>query len=115
MDTIVLSKLALLCIIGTQEAERSRRQPVIATISLSVDLQAAGASDALADTVDYQSLENQLLALAEQSRCVLLERLAQQVAECCLGQPLVTAVTVRLEKPNAPIQSNIAIEITRTR
>jgi FolB domain-containing protein len=115
MDTIVLSKLALLCIIGTQEAERSRRQPVIATISLTVDLQAAGASDALADTVDYQSLENEILALAEQSRCVLLERLAQLVAECCLGQPLVSSVTVRLEKPNAPIQSNIALEITRTR
>jgi dihydroneopterin aldolase len=115
MDTICLSKLALLCIIGTQEKERSRRQPVIATISLTVDLQAAGESDALADTVDYQSLENQLLALAEQSRCVLLERLAQQVAECCLDQPLVSSVTVRLEKPNAPVQSNIALEITRSR
>lgn len=115
-DTIRISRLETRCIIGTLPRERETPQRLIIDLELACDLAPAGASDALADTVDYAVLAQEAVALADNSRCHLLERLAELLARHCLRNPRVTAATVRLEKPDAlPGGAVASVAVTRTR
>ena len=114
-DRIHLDDLAVQCIIGTLPEERTTPQEVVLQVALEVNLHRAGLSDSLDDTIDYQSLEERIVQAAEAARCQLIERLAQVVAEVCLQEQRVEAVTVRVEKPGAPVRSRVAVEIRRER
>ncbi len=115
-DTIRISRLETRCIIGTLPREREIPQRLIIDLELACDLAPAGASDALADTVDYAALAQEAVALANNSHCRLLERLAVLLAQHCLRDPRVTAVTVRLEKPEAlPGGAVVRVAVTRAR
>ncbi len=115
-DTILISNLETTCIIGTLPHERVTPQRIIIRLELACDLTAAGISDALADTVDYAALSQEAVAIARDSRCHLLERLAALLAEHCLTKPGVAAATVRIDKPDAlPGVAVAAVSITRTK
>ena len=114
-DRIHLNDLPVQCIIGTLPEERTAAQEVVIHIALDVDLRKAGQSDGLADTVNYLDVERRVIRAVEGSRCQLLERLAQIVADVCLEEFLVEAVTVRVEKPAAAVRSHVAVEIRRDR
>ncbi|MBM4163846.1 MAG: dihydroneopterin aldolase [Lentisphaerae bacterium] len=113
-DTIIIRDLETVCIIGTLPRERIEPQRLIMGLELTCDLARAGVSDTITDTVDYATLAQEATAIARTSRCHLLERLAALLAAHCLKQPGVTAVTVRLEKPDALPGSAVAgVSITR--
>jgi FolB domain-containing protein len=113
-DRIILRELRLRCIIGTLPAERLAPQEVLATVVLRCDLAAAGASDDLADTIDYATLHDRIVTLAEGSSFQLLEALAESIASLCLAIPAVAAVTVTLDKPGALRQArSVAVELIR--
>lgn len=115
-DTIRLATLQTCCIIGTLPHERTTPQRLTIDLELTCDLRQAGASDALADTVDYAALAQEAEVIARDSQCRLLERLATLLANHCLLHPLVAAVAVQLEKPDALPGSAIAsVTITRKR
>jgi dihydroneopterin aldolase len=82
-------------------AERRRRRPVTIDLALQADLSAAGATDDLTRTVDYSEVRRQVAAAVRASRCRLVERLAQIVADTCLAFPGVAGVAVTLHKPGA--------------
>lgn len=115
-DTICISNLEAVCIIGTLSHERGVPQRLVIHLELVCDLTAAGVSDALDDTIDYAALAQEVTGIALASRCHLLERLASLIAAHCLQNPRVAAVTVRLEKPDAlPGSAVAAVSITRVR
>ena len=70
---------------------------------LEVDLTAASASDALADTVDYGLLAGRLAHAVTTTRFDLIEALAGHLAGIALEDPRVHAVDVRVGKPQAPV------------
>lgn len=114
-DRIELDCLAVECIIGVLPTERTTQQRLEIHVSLEVCLCASGASDNLADTVNYAALETALAEHARAARALTLESLAFQLARICLAAgggrgagcggggspPRVRAVTVRLAKPAA--------------
>ncbi len=116
MDKIIFKELRAECIIGTFEHERTEKQPVIFNITLFTDLQEAGKSDDLKDTVDYFTLQQELLTFVENSSFYLLEKLVESMADLCLGYELISKVTIEVEKPMA-LQNvkTVALEITRTK
>jgi len=116
MDRILISDLSARCIIGVNEEERRERQDVTLSISLYADLRKPGRSDDFAEAVDYRAIKKRVLALVEESRCFLVEALAEAVAAACLEHPGVTRVTVRVEKPSAlRFARSVGVEITRER
>ena len=116
MDRIRICDLLVRCILGINEDERREKQDVVIDLTLYTDLHKAGKSDRIEDTVDYRALKKQVLALAESSRYLLVEALAQAVAELCLAQHGVQQVDVRVEKPHAlRFARSVAVEITRKR
>ena len=115
-DRVEISGLRANCIIGVDENERLAPQPVEIDIVLEVDLSAAGASDDIADGVDYRSLTETVVASVESSSYLLIEALATRIAEVCLADTKVEAAEVTLRKPGAlPMADYAAVTIRRTR
>jgi len=116
LDRIYIRDLACRCIVGVNEEERTKKQDVNINVVLHADLRRAGASDRLDDTVDYKSIKQDILELAEDSSYFLVERLAERIAERCLAAPLVQRVQVTVDKPGAlRFARSVAVEITRER
>ncbi len=116
MDRILIHDLLVRCIVGVSDEERRKKQDVLISLSLGVDLRAAGKSDRLEDTVDYSKLKKRILAHAEESRYHLIGALAESVAAICLEEPGVLAAKVRVEKPGAlRFARSVGVEIVRRR
>jgi FolB domain-containing protein len=114
LDAITVGDLRVPCILGTTEAERARRQEVLVSFTLHLDLRRAGGSDRLEDTVDYGELAGRVTALLEASSFHLLEALAEEVAAVCLRDSRVHRVEVEARKPRAvPLAAWAGVRITR--
>ena len=113
-DKIHIRDLAVSCIVGTRPAERRHRRRVVLNLVLCCDLSRAGATDNLRQTLDYEAVCRRVTQVMRASRCLLIERLAQHVADTCLAFPGVAGVTVTLDKPGAVRGCrSVAVEIAR--
>ena len=114
LDKIHIRDLSLECIIGINDNERVEKQQVIINIILYVDLKKACISDSLNDSVDYKLVKQKIISLVEKSSFLLIEKLAEEIANVCLGNPGVEKVDVILDKPGAlRFARSVAVEITR--
>lgn len=113
-DWIHLRKVKAMCVLGVHPTERGKERPVWMDISLECDTKRAAESDQLADTLDYESIEAEVVAAAKRGRFCLVEALAENVAALCLNHPQTLAVRVVVEKPKAlPLTQSVAVEILR--
>jgi dihydroneopterin aldolase len=116
MDTIILAGIRALGIHGVLPEEQSRAQPFEIDVELSVDLAAAGRSDALSDTVDYDGLAARVVQIVEAGGLSLLEALASRIATACRADPRVghVVVTVKKLRPPLPVHlEHVAVRIER--
>ncbi|HEX8932226.1 MAG TPA: dihydroneopterin aldolase [Patescibacteria group bacterium] len=114
LDIIYINDLRVDCIIGVFPNERTKKQPVIINLALSVDTRKAAQSDDLHDTVSYHDIYLAVYDLVSKSNFNLLEKMAQEVANLCLQDKRVKEVKVHIEKPEAvKLGKSSAIEIIR--
>ena len=115
-DWIHLRRIKATCILGLHPAERTLPRTVWFNVSLEIDTRRAGLSDKIGDTLNYELVEDEVIAAAEKGNYFLAEALAQRVAEVCLRHTQVMAVRVVVDKPGAlPHTESIAVEILRKR
>ena len=108
-DRIELRGLRVLGTHGVLPEERRRAQPFEVDLDLFLDLTAAGASDDLADTVDYGAVATAIQATVAGPHVDLLEHLAQRLAAAALTTaPYATAVTVTVRKTRPPVPVELA-------
>jgi dihydroneopterin aldolase len=103
---------------GVLAHERAEGQEFVVDLDLHLDLRPAGASDDLADTVDYGTLASDVVAVVTGEPVDLLETLAARVADRCLADSRVRAVDVTVHKPQAPIAvpfDDVTVTISRSR
>ena len=114
MDKIILRGLPVNCVIGMLPEERTSPQPLFFDLELCGDFSRAGATDELADAVDYMAVERCVKEFAAGTSFFLLERLAYASAREILERfPLLKQVTLGIRKPSAPVESeSVALEIT---
>lgn len=116
MDKIFIRDLALRCIIGVFEEERTKPQDVVLNIVLECNLASGARTDSLDRTVDYKAVKKRIVSLVEESQFALIEALVDRVAAACLESEGVERVTVTLDKPGAlRFARSVAVEITRER
>jgi len=101
MDKLYIRRLCLQTLIGTHPEEREEKQTLFLNLDLYCDLSQAGQSDQLADTVDYEAIQNRILELADRSQFLLIEALAEEIARIVLEESKVQRVRVQIEKPAA--------------
>ena len=118
-DRIELRGLRLVGRVGVLDIERSQDQPLELDLLLSIDLAAAGASDALVDTVDYGAVCDRVAATVGEAHVNLLEHLSTRVAETVLAlDPRIAAVEVTVRKLRPPVPHDLAtsgVHIVRSR
>ena len=116
-DRIELHGLRVLARVGVLPFEQEQDQPVEIDLDLYADLSGAGASDDLADTIDYGAVCAAVERDAVRAAPVaLLERLATRVAEVVLGlDDRITAVDVVVRKLRPPVPQHLATSGVRLR
>lgn len=118
MDRILLNGLVFFGRHGCHEAERELGQKFTVDIELECDLHAAGQSDALEDTLDYVAIYNAAKEIIEGEPAMLLESLAQRIADFALQDAKVVSAWVRIRKPHVAMPGPLdylGVEITRGR
>jgi dihydroneopterin aldolase len=103
---------------GVLPAEREHGQEFVIDVDLEVDARRPSASDDLSDTVDYSAVADRIAAVVSGEAVNLIETLAARVADTCLADEHVRAVTVEVHKPHAPVSvavDDITVRIRRER
>ena len=115
-DLIHIDDLLVRTIIGINPEERINRQDVIISITLTTDTRKAAVSDDIADAVNYRTLTKDVFDMVEQSEFLLVERMAEEIANICLKDERVSKARVRVDKPGAiRFARSVAVEIERER
>ena len=116
MDKIVISNLKVDTIIGTLAAERKKIQTLVLNLELYLPLEKSGKSDDLFDSVDYCQVENKIITMGKKTKFLLIERFAQEVANLCLEDKMISSVKIEIIKIGALKHSDkVAVCIERKR
>jgi dihydroneopterin aldolase len=118
MDVIRLHNIVFYAHHGYYDAERELGQRFEVDIEVECDLKPAAASDELKKTVDYRDIYSIAKDAFENYKFMLLETVAERMADNILAKHMVYSVLIRVRKPNVPLKGfldNVEIEIKRNR
>jgi len=117
-DSIRVEGLCFEAIIGVNPDERLRVQPLRFDLELQIDLRTAGRSGKINDTVDYDQVAREVIALVQFRRYRLIESATEEIAAMLLGlHDSLESVRVSVHKPQALAHWNAvaSTSIVRTR
>ncbi len=116
MDQVLINNLLVRGILGINDDEREKPQDILINIVIYTDLNRAGVTDDIADTVNYRTIAKKVQKHAETAARFTVEALATDLANLCLEEPGVQRVRVRVEKPHAVrFAQSVGAEIERSR
>ncbi len=101
---------------GVYDDERRDGQEFVVDVAIELDLSLAASGDALAETIHYGELAEELVAAIERDPVDLIETLAERLAGAVLAHRPAQAVEVTVHKPHAPITvpfGDVAVSIRR--
>jgi dihydroneopterin aldolase len=113
---VVVRDLELMASVGIFEVEQRYEQRVVVNLTLDVTDTYDGVSERLADVLDYGRLVAEVERIIASRHFMLIETLAERLAEACLADPRVLRARVGVEKPDIlPNCHSVGIEIERQR
>ena len=118
MDSIQVTGIRAYGYVGYLPEEKVLGQWFEVDLTLWLDLEPAGKSDSIEDTLDYREAIAIVKELITTAKYSLVEKLIMAIADKILSLDKVTQVRVKLSKPAAPIPNfggRITLDITRTR
>ncbi|QQZ09514.1 dihydroneopterin aldolase [Heyndrickxia vini] len=117
MDKILINNMEFYGYHGVLPEENRLGQRFRVTLTLELDLQKAGKTDNLHDTVSYAEVYEVCKEIVEGKPYQLLEAVAEEISKLVLEKfPRIEQVTVQLIKPDPPIRGHyqsVAVEISR--
>lgn len=115
-DWIRLDGLVVTAPVGVHDWEKRGPRPLVLDIELALDLRRAGASDALADTIDYQAVADTADQVARAHHHELIEAYADRLAQALFAGFPCTALRLTVHKPGAVARTRtLAVHIERSR
>ena len=116
MDTLFLHGLKAETLIGVYDWERQQRQTLLLDVDIGTDARPAGHSDNIDDTIHYGDVAEALRHNLAQQQFLLLEALAEHVAQFLLDDFGALWVRVRVVKPGILAQvREVGVQIDRSR
>lgn len=104
MDKIIMKDLSFYSYHGAMQEENILGQKFFIDIDLHVDLEKAGNSDRVEDTVHYGEAYAIVKQIVENKKFNLIEALAENIAKEILEHfPLVKEINIIIKKPEAPV------------
>jgi len=118
MGIVRLQRMTFYGFHGVSRAERETGRRYEVDCELTFDFTAAGASDPLSDTINYQAVYQTIEAVLTSDHIQLLETLATRIVDSLIERFPVDHTRVRVRKMIPPIPGNldyIEVELERTR
>mgnify|MGYP001046721825 CR=1 FL=1 len=119
MDRIYVEEMEFYGYHGVFPEENSLGQRFIVSLILELDLEQAGKTDQLKDSVNYAEVYSLCKKIVEGEPKKLLEAVAENIAGNLLKTyPQIYSCNVKVMKPNPPIPGklkSVAVEIKRTK
>lgn len=116
MATIHIKNLLLRAYIGFNEEEVSNLQDVIINIHIKVDLDHAIKNDSVNDSYNYKTITKRIIALVQDQKFNMLERLTQSVLNEIMTDKRVSFAKVEVDKPHAlRFTESVSIELEAVR
>lgn len=100
-DIIYIHAIKVRTVIGILPHERAMKQTLIIDCELSTDTRAAGASDDIADALNYAAICDSITAFAASTDYQLLEAFAEALAATLLEQYPAENIRLDIQKPGA--------------
>lgn len=115
MDFLHIDDLLVSATHGHYEPEWSTEQRFLVSLRVGFDSNAAGKSDALDDTIDYDVLKKIVQEVLAADRRYLIERLATDIAEGILADPRAKEAVVTIKKLDVWENGVPGVTITRSK
>lgn len=116
MDIVYIRELEIETIIGIYDWERERKQVVSLDLEMAWDIKPAAASEDIGKTLDYKAVAKNLIDFIGKAEFLLVETLAEEVAQRVINDFGVSAIKLRVGKPGAVTGSkDVGVIIQRTR
>ncbi len=115
MDVIRLKEITVFPRVGVGKLEKEWVQKVTLDVEMRLDLDAAGSSDDLRRTVDYQRVYELVRQVSEERAYHLIEALARRIGEAIRERFAVARVLVRVRKLSLPFDAHLScveVEVT---
>ncbi|WP_296403007.1 dihydroneopterin aldolase [Psychrobacter sp.] len=114
VDYVKVKGLKVNAVIGVFDWERAIEQPLLIDITMATDTSQAAKSDDINDAVNYKAVCDDITELCQKTKALLIERLAELIAEFILDKYDTTEVEVSVAKPDAIKEADlVAVQITR--
>lgn len=114
MDVVFIENCTVEAKHGYYKEEHAKKQRFVVSIYAHTDTKAAGTTDDLKQTLNYEHLRMYIYEVLSQSPHDLIESLAEEIAERVLKHN-VSRVEVEIRKPDVWADSSPGIRITRTK
>ena len=118
MDVIRLKNMVFYGYHGVSESEKSLGGKFEVDLDLYKNLQIAGQSDDLNETLNYEKIYKTVQNCTKRNKYYLIEKLADRIAQSVLRKYKTDKVIVRVRKPHAPVKGvldTVEVEIVRTK
>ncbi len=101
MDIIFIRDLRIDTVIGIYDWERAIKQTLSFDLEMATDIARSAASDSIDDTLNYKAVAKCVIAFVEGSAFLLVETLAERVAELIMQEFDVPWIRLVLNKGGA--------------
>lgn len=101
MDIVYIRDLRIETIIGIYDWEREVKQTVSLDLEMAHDIRKAAETDDIQHALNYKSIAKRLISFIEGSEFLLVERMAEAVANIVTSEFSVPWLKLRVSKPGA--------------
>lgn len=101
MDIVYIRDLRIETIIGIYDWEREVKQTVSLDLEMAHDIRQAAETDDIQYALNYKSIAKRLISFIEGSEFLLVERMAEEVANIVRNEFSVPWLKLRVSKPGA--------------
>lgn len=101
MDIVYIRDLRIDTIIGIYDWEREVRQTVSIDLEMASDIRKAAETDDIQYALNYKAVSKRLIAYVENRNALLVETLAEELAQLIRTEFNVPWLRLRLSKPGA--------------
>ena len=101
MDIVYIRDLKIDTVIGIYDWEREVKQTISLDLEMATDIRKAASTDDINDTLNYKAVAKRLISFVGDSKFLLVETMAEQIAQIVRDEFNVPWLRLRLSKPGA--------------
>lgn len=105
MDLVFIEQLEVITTIGVYDWEQEIKQKLVLDLEMAHDNKPAAQSDDVQFALDYSTVSQAVTDHITEGRFLLVERVAEEVADLIMTRFSVPWVKVRLTKPGAVVNA----------